>query len=148
MDGLKFQRELEIITYEKGKGKIPIQLYKDFKENRVSTHFGNVEPVFKGNYAFANLNEILPTYICSSLKEGIEYFATKIKGYNREDAIIAGIESRTSSPIRIIRNNSYNSNIKGVYPCGEGAGYAGGITTAAMDGMKVAEAIASIYKND
>ncbi len=148
LDGLEFQRKLESIAYKKGQGKIPIQLYKDFKENRLSTQFGNIEPIFKGMYTFANLNEILPTYICSSLKEGIEYFGTKIKGYDREDAIIAGIESRTSSPVRIIRDAFYNTNVKGIYPCGEGAGYAGGITTAAMDGIKVAEAITSIYKND
>ena len=78
--------------------------------------------------------------------EGIEYFGTKIKGYNDGDSIMAGIESRTSSPVRIERDETLESNIKGIYPCGEGSGYAGGITTAAMDGMKVAEVIALRYQ--
>jgi uncharacterized FAD-dependent dehydrogenase len=103
--------------------------------------------MIKGKYSFANINEILPKYICESIVQGIEYFGTKIEGFNREDAIIAGIETRTSSPIRINRNEKFNSNIKGLYPCGEGAGYSGGITTSAMDGIKVAEAIAFKYKN-
>ena len=94
---------------------------------------------------FSNINDILPDFISEALKEAIPYFGTKIKGYDREDAIIAAVESRTSSPIRIERNSDFESNIKGIYPCGEGAGYAGGITTSAMDGIKVAEAIASIY---
>ena len=91
---------------------------------------------------FSNLNNILPTYINNSLKEAIEYFGTKINGYNREDAILLGVESRTSSPVQIKRDENLLSNIEGIYPCGEGAGYAGGITTAAMDGIKVAENLA------
>lgn len=146
--GLEFQRKLEKQAYNKGNGNIPVQLYKDFKNNIKSTEFKGVEPILKGNYAFSNLNEILPSYICESLKEGLDYFGRKIKGYDRDDAILAGVESRTSSPVKIERDEYLESNIKGIYPCGEGAGYAGGITTAAMDGIKVAEIIASIYKND
>ena len=147
MDAINYQRKLESIAYDKGKELIPIQLYKDFKDNKVSTNFGEFNPMIKGKYNFANINEILPKYICESIVQGIEYFGTKIEGFNREDAIIAGIETRTSSPIRINRNEKFNSNIKGLYPCGEGAGYSGGITTSAMDGIKVAEAIAFKYKN-
>jgi len=147
MDAINYQRKLESIAYDKGKALIPIQLYKDFKDNKVSTNFGKFNPMIKGKYSFANINEILPKYICESIVQGIEYFGTKIEGFNREDAIIAGIETRTSSPIRINRNEKFNSNIKGLYPCGEGAGYSGGITTSAMDGIKVAEAIAFKYKN-
>lgn len=81
------------------------------------------------------------------MKEAIINFGTKIKGFDDGNSIIAGIESRTSSPVRINRNEEYISNIEGIYPCGEGAGYAGGITTAAMDGVKTAMIIASIYNN-
>ena len=91
------------------------------------------------------MNELLPNEICDSLKESFPFFGNKIKGFDDNDAILAGIESRTSSPVRIIRNDNFESNILGVYPCGEGAGYAGGITSAAMDGIKIAEAIASKY---
>lgn len=142
LDGIKFQKSLEKLAFEKGNGKIPVQLFEDFKNDVISKNFKGVNPIFKGEYEFANLNEILPSYVCDSLKEGIEEFDKKIKDYNRGDAILAGIESRTSSPIRIERNEFLTSNIEGIYPCGEGAGYAGGITTSAMDGIKVAEEIA------
>lgn len=136
--GMEFQRTLEEKSYELGNGLIPVSLYKDYKENKVSTNFLDVEPLFKGLTKFANLNDIFPLFINKSLKEGIEYFGTKIKGFNRDDAIIAAVESRTSSPIRILRDENLESSIEGIYPCGEGAGYAGGITSAAMDGIKVA----------
>ena len=94
---------------------------------------------------FADLNELFPTYICEALKEGIDYFGLKIKNYDNDDVILAGVESRTSSPIKIERNEILQSNIVGIYPCGEGAGYAGGITTSAIDGLKIAELIAKKY---
>lgn len=146
LDGIEFQRRLEEKAFKLGNGLIPVQLFKDYKENKVSTEFG-FDPCFKGNYKFADINKIFPEYINESLKEAIDYFDTKIKGFNRDDAIIAAVESRTSSPIRIERDELFNSNIKGIYPIGEGAGYAGGITTSAIDGLKVVEIIASIYKN-
>ncbi len=145
LDGIKFQRNLEKLAYQKGNGKIPVQLFKDFKENKISTSFKSINPVFKGEYNFVNINEILPNYITNSLKEGINYFDTKIKGFANDDAIIAAVESRTSSPIKIPRDDNFISNIDGIYPCGEGAGYAGGIMTSAIDGIKVAEAIAKHY---
>lgn len=145
-DGIKFQRNLERKAYEIGKGKIPIQLYKDYKKGVLSKTFKSVQPEIKGEYNFADINEIFPEFINNALKEGIDNFDTKIKDFSK-DAIIAGVESRTSSPIRIIRDENLNSNIKGIYPCGEGAGYSGGITTSAMDGIKVAEAIAIRYKS-
>lgn len=146
LDGLKYQEKLEEKAYILGNGKIPVQLLSDFEHNRISNSFKEVKPIFKGDYCFANLNDLLPQYIIESLKEAIPYFNTKIKGFGREDAIIAGIESRTSSPIRIERDENFVCNIKGIYPCGEGSGYAGGITTAAIDGIKVAEKIAEIYR--
>lgn len=146
-DGMNFQRELEEKAYKLGSGKIPVSLYKDYKENKISTNFKTINPVFKGNTTFANINEIFPSSINDAIKEGIEAFSTKIKGYNNDDAIIAAVESRTSSPIRILRDDNLLSNISGIYPCGEGAGYAGGITTSAIDGIKIASKIMSIYQN-
>ena len=146
LDGIEFQRKLEERAYKAGNGLIPIQTYKGFKENKIDG-LGNINPVFKGNYHLANINEVLPKYISDSLKEAIEYFGKKIKGFNCDDSIIAAIESRTSSPVRITRNDNFNSNIIGIYPIGEGAGYAGGITTSAIDGLKAFEQIIKVYKN-
>lgn len=146
LDGMFFQEELEKKAYLLGNGKIPVQLYKDFKENKKSKEFLGVEPIFKGSYAFANLNLLFPKEIADSIKESIDYFDTKIKGFNRDDAIIAGVESRTSSPVRIERDENMEANIRGIYPCGEGSGYAGGITTSAMDGIKVFLEVIKKYK--
>lgn len=148
LDGVEFQRELEEKAFQLGSGKIPTQLYKDYRNNCLSTKLGKIAPIFKGNYTLANINELFPEYINTSLKEAIEYFERKIKGYADDDVIISAVESRTSSPVRIVRNDLGESNIKGIYPCGEGAGYAGGITSAAIDGIKVAEYIAKEYKNN
>ena len=145
LDGIKFQRELEEKAYKIGKGNIPLQTYIDYKNNVKTEKLGNVLPIVKGNYTLSNLNEIFPEYINFSLKEAIENFGKKINGYNRDDCLLLGVESRTSSPVRILRNDELESNIKGIYPCGEGAGYAGGITTSAVDGIKVAEKIAKKY---
>lgn len=143
--GVAFQRRLEESAYACGNGAIPVQLYHDFKAGRVSTDFGEVVPAFKGRYRFADLRNCFPAALSESLIEGIEVFNGRIKGFKRADAILAGVESRTSSPVRIPRDGNYESGIKGLYPCGEGAGYAGGITSAAMDGIKTAEAIASRF---
>ncbi len=147
LDGIAFQRQLEQKAYELGNGLIPIQLYKDYKENKVSTKLGKVEALTKGNWQFANLNMLFNEEINKTIKEGIEYFATKIKGFNREDALLFGVESRTSSPVRILRDDNFEASIKGIYPAGEGAGYAGGITSASIDGIKLAEMIAQKYKS-
>lgn len=147
LDGINYQRKLEEKAYKLGDGKIPVQLLKDFKENKISTSFLSVNPIFKGNYKFANLNELLPDYISNSIKEAFISFGKKINGFDNDDTVLSGIESRTSSPVRILRNDSFESNIKGIYPSGEGAGYAGGITSAAIDGIKVAEAIIKKYMN-
>lgn len=146
LDGIKYQEELETKFYNACNGKIPVQLYGDFKQNKESCEFNDVKPLFKGDYKFYNLRKLFPDYISSSLIEAIDNMGLKIKSFNRYDAIIAGIESRTSSPIKIIRNDEFESNIGGIYPCGEGAGYAGGITSSAMDGIKVANCIIGKYK--
>lgn len=145
LDGVKFQKELEEKTYQLGKGLIPIQYYQDFKNNRISNNIKT--SVIKGSYCSSNINDILPKYICDPLKEGIEHFNTQLSGFASTDAILAAPESRTSSPVRIIRDANFESSIKGIYPAGEGAGYAGGITSSAIDGMKIAEYIASTYHN-
>lgn len=147
LDGIKFQKELEEKAYELGKGKIPVQLLKDYKENVISKKFGVINPMFKGDYTFTNLNLLFPEYINSSLKEGMEYFDKKIKGFSMDDVILAGVESRTSSAVRIERDGDLVSNIDGIYPSGEGAGYSGGITTSCVDGIKVAEKIIEKYSN-
>jgi len=147
LDGIEYQRKLEETAYILGKGKIPVQLLKDFNNNTKSSGFGEVEPVFKGKYNFSDINEILPKDISDSIKEAFINFGKKIKGFDKDDTVLAAIESRTSSPVRIIRDDNFESNILGIYPCGEGAGYAGGITSAAMDGIKVAEEIGRRYKS-
>jgi uncharacterized FAD-dependent dehydrogenase len=147
LDGMKFQQMLEEKAYLYGNGSIPVQLYDDFCHGIFSTSFGEVLPVMKGSYTFSDLNDILPNCVSSAIQEAMPVFGKKIKGFDRGDAILAGVETRTSSPVRILRNDLGEANILGLYPCGEGSGYAGGITTAAMDGIKVAEWIASKYHN-
>jgi hypothetical protein len=144
--GMEFQRRLEEKAYELGKGAIPVQEYKDFKTNTLSGGAGNVTPQFKGDYRLANLRDLLPEELNEAIIESIDKFGYTIEGFDRNDAILAGVESRTSSPVRILRNEEYEGSVTGLYPCGEGAGYAGGITSAAMDGIKVAEAIIKKYK--
>lgn len=147
LDGVAFQRNLEKKVYEIGNGKIPIQLLKDFQNNKPTKEVGKIKPILKGEYTFTNLNGILPPELNDSIKESFQAFGKKIKGFDQPDTILAAVESRTSSPVRMIRNEEYESNIKGLYPCGEGAGYAGGITSAAIDGIKVAEEIIKRYKS-
>lgn len=143
--GVEFQRTLEKAAYRIGNGKIPVQLFKDFCAGVPSKEAEGVLPQMKGAYTFANVREIFPAEIAASIEEGIYAFDRKIKGYAQEDTVLSGVESRTSSPVRILRNEAMQSEVEGLYPCGEGAGYAGGITSAAMDGLKVAEAISHIY---
>lgn len=146
LGGIAFQRRLEERAYCLGGGQIPVQLYGDFKEGRLSCRFGAVAPQLKGGYQFANLRELMPEPLNEAFIEAMEQFGRKINGYDRPDAILAGIESRTSSPVKILRNENMESNLRGLYPCGEGAGYAGGITSAAMDGLKVAEALIRLWR--
>lgn len=143
--GIAFQRELEKKAYLLGNGAIPQQLYGDFKENTRSANYGEFDSCVKGAVRFANLRELFPESLNKSFIEGMEEFGKKIRGFNRPDAILSGVESRTSSPVRILRNERYESEIGGIYPCGEGAGYAGGIMSAAMDGMLTAEKIGARY---
>ena len=145
LGGIAFQRDLEERAWKEGRGSIPVQLYGDYKENRISREFGAYQPCTKGKTAFGNLRNVLPEAVGKALEEGIEQFSGQIPGFNREDMIMEGVESRTSSPVRLNRDPDFLSSLPGVYPCGEGAGYAGGIMSAAMDGMKVFEAIIKFY---
>ncbi|MCD8020242.1 MAG: FAD-dependent oxidoreductase [Clostridiales bacterium] len=140
--GVEFQRKYETLAYQAGKGRIPVQLYGDLKAGKISTGFGNFEPCMKGNWNFADLRTCLPSYVIDSFLEGMRTFGRQIHGYDREDTILSGVETRTSSPVRIERDDSGQSNIRGLFPCGEGAGYAGGITSASMDGLRIAESVA------
>lgn len=148
LSGIAFQRKWEKAAFEAGKGAVPVQLFGDLLSNRDSVTIGNVTPNIKGSYRLGNLTNCLPTEVTDALKEGILAFDKKINGFASEEAILSGVESRTSSPVRIHRNDAFESNIGGIYPCGEGAGYAGGITSAAIDGIKVFEAIAACYTPD
>lgn len=140
LEGIYFQADLERKAFELG-GKnffAPIQKVGDFLENRKTTQIGTITPTYKPGVTFANLHELFPKYISDVLKEGILDFEKKIKGFATPDAIMTAIESRSSSPVRILRDENLQANIKGLYPCGEGVGYAGGIMTAAVDGIKCA----------
>lgn len=139
--GVEFQKKYERAAFIETAGKIPVQLFADFLQDQKSTGFGSVFPQMKGEHAFGNVRRILPEYVGEAIAEGIKAFGKKIHGYDREDTLLSGIESRTSSPVRIIRDVDFQANIRGIYPCGEGAGYAGGITSAAVDGIRVAEKI-------
>lgn len=148
--GVAFQRKLEEHAYALGRGKIPVQYYGDFVKNKTSVDREEYnKPCIKGGYQLTNLRGLLPEECETAFLEGMEQFDRVIKGYACEDAILSGIESRTSSPVRIHRGEDLQCpSVKGLYPCGEGAGYAGGITSAAMDGILVAEKIASQYRSN
>ena len=119
----------------------PCQLLGDFLDDKISTQFGKVKPTYKPGVAFCNLREMFPDYIIDSMVEATGEFSKKLKCFNRTDAVLTGPETRSSSPVRILRDDSLQCNINGIYPAGEGAGYAGGIMSAAVDGIKCAMAL-------
>jgi uncharacterized FAD-dependent dehydrogenase len=143
--GIDFQRELESRAYTLGGStyEAPGQLVGDFLQGRPSTEFGSVIPSYKPGVHLTDLATSLPSYAIEAIREAIPAFEKKIKGFAMPDAVLTGVETRTSSPLQIKRGPNYQSiNTKGLYPAGEGAGYAGGIMSAGIDGIKVAEAIA------
>ena len=119
----------------------PTQLVGDFLKNQNSTAFGEVQPTYRPGTTFCRLEEYLPDFVTDSLRQALPILGQKLKGFDRADALLTGPETRSSSPVRMPRNEQYQANLLGVYPCGEGAGYAGGITSAAADGIRVALAI-------
>ena len=145
--GVSFQRELEMNAYKLGGGSIPIERAGDYFREADGDHLSKSEytPMIKGKYRYAPLHELLPRALYNDIQEAFRDFDRKLPGFANDNALFAGVESRTSSPIRMIRGESLESNIEGIYPCGEGAGYAGGITSAAADGMKVAESLIKKY---
>ncbi len=145
--GIDFQRELESRAFVLGGGTYdaPGQLMGDFVKGRPSTEFGSVVPSFRPAVHLTDLATSLPDYAIVAMREAFVAFDKQIKGYYKEDAVLTGVETRTSSPIRIKRNNDdlQSLNTRGLFPAGEGAGYAGGIMSAAVDGIRVAEAVAT-----
>lgn len=142
LSGMYFQRELEKRAYEAGGGKIPLQRLEDYKKKRASKRAGKIAPQMKGQSVMTNLRGILPGNLETAFLDGMERFGRIIPGFDQDDTLLAGIEARTSSPVRIVRDKECGAQgIKGFYPCGEGAGYAGGITSAATDGLRVALAV-------
>ena len=175
--GVAFQQELEERAFKAGGGAIPVQRYGDYRkalmeeeeyeESRCGkgrcqeTNKGRAPspetvkipddflPAIKGRWCFGPVHEILPRALGRAFVEGMEQFGNSIRGFNDKNVLVEGIETRTSSPVRILRDEKLQSSLKGLYPCGEGAGYAGGITSAAMDGIRVAEEVAmAIAKSD
>ncbi len=149
-DGMKFQRYLEKKAYEMGGGgyKAPVQTVGDYLNGRVGKKFGRIVPTYMNGEgcSLCDLNELFPTYVNSLLKEGLVKFGKKVAGYAPDDAVMTGVETRTSSPIRIVRNDmQFCDSDENIFPCGEGAGYAGGITSAAVDGIRVALRIMERY---
>ncbi len=143
--GIEFQRKYERLAYELGGGKAPVQLAGDFINKRVSTALEDVKPTFTGQTIFADMRECLPGFISETLTEGLLSFESKANGFSKGGAVLTGVEMRTSAPLRILRDENYESvNIKGLYPAGEGAGYAGGIMSAAVDGIKIAVKISNM----
>ena len=143
--GIEFQRRLEERAFELGGGtyNAPGQLVGDFLAHRPSTALGSVQPSYTPGVCLTDLSESLPDYAIAAIREALPAFDKQIKGFAMDDAVLTGVETRTSSPIRIKRKDDFQSlNTEGLYPAGEGAGYAGGILSAGIDGIKVAEAVA------
>ena len=143
--GIVLQRALESRAFELGGGtyEAPGQLIGDFLAGRASTALGDVMPSYKPGVKLGDLGDSLPAYAIAAIREALPVFGRKIKGFDRHDAVFTGVETRTSSPLRITRGADFQSlNVRGLYPAGEGAGYAGGILSAGVDGIRTAEALA------
>ena len=145
LDGIEFQRHWESLAFELGGGNYdaPGQLVGDFLRGRPSTAFGSVLPSYKPGVHLTDLSPSLPPYVINAIREALPAFERHIKGFVMDDAVLTGVETRTSSPLRITRGRGGQSlNVRGLYPAGEGAGYAGGIMSAGVDGIEAAEAVA------
>jgi uncharacterized FAD-dependent dehydrogenase len=144
--GITFQRNWERNAFQSGGGDFtaPVQLLGDFLKNRVSDRFKKVFPTYRPDTQFTDLNTCLPVFVTEHLKAAIPILNNRIRGFSHPDAVLTAVETRSSSPVRILRNDALQSNIQGVYPAGEGAGYAGGIVSSAVDGIRIAEAIMAI----
>ncbi len=146
--GVEFQRHWERLAFEAGgrDNSAPVQRLQDFIDGSATGKLGIVKPSYTGNTRLADLNACLPGFVTAPMKQSIGYFDRKLKGFGMKDAVLTGVETRTSSPVRIPRDDSLQAvGMEGVYPAGEGAGYAGGIVSAAVDGIRIAEQIISVY---
>ncbi len=145
--GVAFQRKLERAAFAAAGGnyRAPVQLVGDFLANRESYYFGEVKPTYEPGTAFVPLQAFLPPVVTRTLQAALNDMNGKLAGFAAYDGVLTGVESRTSSPVRILRGDDLQTNVKGVYPCGEGCGYSGGITSSAADGLRVAAAIAAKY---
>lgn len=141
--GIEFQRQLEKKAFELGGYNYyaPVQRVQDFFDNVTTTSLGQIKPTYQPGYTLANLNDLFPSFINQALKEGLQIMNKKMPGFIDDDTLLTGIEARSSAPVRLVRNYQFESNIAGIYPIGEGAGYAGGIMSAAVDGIMCAEMI-------
>jgi len=149
--GMYFQRDIEQNAFIAGGGNygVPVCLCGDFIRGKKSKYIGKVVPSCKPSYKFAFPDEYLPEFVCHTLRNGIIQMGNKIKGFDAPDSVITGVESRSSSPVRINRNEAFQSvSLKGLYPCGEGAGYAGGIVSAGVDGVKCAELLLKNFREN
>jgi len=138
--GVEYQRQWERLAWKAGASSLPVQTLGDFAQGIASTRLGDIAPSTRGAYALADLNGCVPGFVASGIREALQAFDKKIAGFARADAVLTGVETRTSSPVRILRGDGLQSSVRGLFPCGEGAGYAGGIMSAAVDGIRVAEA--------
>ena len=147
--GVAFQRTLEDEAFRLGGGdyKAPAQRVEDFLAHRPSQGPGTVQPSYRPGVTWCDLHDCLPKTITDALEEALPILGRKLKGYDHPDAILTAVESRSSSPVRLPRDETFQAALRGLYPCGEGAGYAGGILSAAADGMRTAEALTETYKH-
>ncbi|QNB46665.1 hypothetical protein BR63_10330 [Thermanaerosceptrum fracticalcis] len=148
LSGIAFQRRWESQAYQLGGSNYnaPAQLVGDFLQQKPSVCWGAVVPTYRKGVFLTDLRQCLPAYVTATLKEALDSFNQKMPGFAWEEAILTGVETRSSSPVRIVRNDTFQANVTGIYPAGEGAGYAGGIVSAAVDGLRVAEAIIHRYR--
>ena len=148
--GIAFQRRLEEAAFAAGGGgfRAPAQRVEDFLARRPSTGPGRVRPSYRPGVTWCSLWDCLPSFVAESLAQALPLLGQKLRGYDDPDAVLTAVESRSSSPVRIVRDETYQSSLRGLYPCGEGAGYAGGILSAAADGMRCAEQVYAIYKKE
>ena len=141
--GIAFQRRLEEAAFALGGGgyRAPAQRVEDFLARRPSAGPGRVRPSYRPSVTWANLWDCLPPFVAETLAEALPLLGQKLRGYDHPDAVLTAVESRSSSPVRIPRDEGGQSAVRGLFPCGEGAGYAGGILSAAADGMRCAEQV-------